>query len=176
MDDVEQTQKMIPFITCEISLCQYVCELVLGVNGLKLHDSSLETPSFRQPLIAIPLLSVFVFLLLSSPFRPTGAPLMVLSFSGIDVSIVFWSSYFLTIFFMRVQLCLFILFALYLDCTQRRVVFNCSESRSRVLDIRSRLSSSSVSFIDRTTSSHFINALNIFSSKGNDQEVLENPK
>ena len=32
MADVEPTQKMIPFITCEISLCQYVCELVLGVN------------------------------------------------------------------------------------------------------------------------------------------------
>ena len=32
MADVEQTQKMVPFITCEISLCQYVCELVLGVN------------------------------------------------------------------------------------------------------------------------------------------------
>ena len=32
MADVEQIQKMIPFITCEISLCQYVCELVLGVN------------------------------------------------------------------------------------------------------------------------------------------------
>ena len=32
MADVEQTQKMIPFITCEISLCQYVCDLVLVVN------------------------------------------------------------------------------------------------------------------------------------------------
>ena len=32
MADVEQTQKMIPFITCEISLGQSVCELVLGVN------------------------------------------------------------------------------------------------------------------------------------------------
>ena len=31
MADVEETQKMVPFITCEISLCQYVCELVLGV-------------------------------------------------------------------------------------------------------------------------------------------------
>ena len=29
-------QKMIPFITCEIALCQYVCELVLGVNVLDL--------------------------------------------------------------------------------------------------------------------------------------------
>ena len=36
MDDVEQTQKMIPFITCEISLCQYVSELVLGVNAFDL--------------------------------------------------------------------------------------------------------------------------------------------
>ena len=34
MSNVKQTQKMIPFITCEISLCQYVCELVLGVNVL----------------------------------------------------------------------------------------------------------------------------------------------
>ena len=32
MADVEQTQTMIPFITCEISLGQYVCELVFGVN------------------------------------------------------------------------------------------------------------------------------------------------
>ena len=32
MADVEQTQKMIPFITCEIPLGQYVCELVFGVN------------------------------------------------------------------------------------------------------------------------------------------------
>ena len=32
MADVEQTEKMIPFITCEVSLRQYVCELVFGVN------------------------------------------------------------------------------------------------------------------------------------------------
>ena len=32
MADVERTQKMIPFVTCEISLGQYVCELVFGVN------------------------------------------------------------------------------------------------------------------------------------------------
>ena len=36
MADVEQTQKMIPFITCEISLCQYVCELVFDVNEFDL--------------------------------------------------------------------------------------------------------------------------------------------
>ena len=29
---LKKTQKMIPFITCEISLCQFVCELALGVN------------------------------------------------------------------------------------------------------------------------------------------------
>ena len=35
MDNVEQTQKMIQFITCEIFLGQYVCELVFvdGVIG-----------------------------------------------------------------------------------------------------------------------------------------------
>ena len=32
MANVEQTQKMVPLITCEISLCQYVCELVFGVH------------------------------------------------------------------------------------------------------------------------------------------------
>ena len=30
--DIEQIEKIIPFITCEIALCQYVCELVIGVN------------------------------------------------------------------------------------------------------------------------------------------------
>ena len=32
MANIEQGQQMIPFITCEIPLCQDVCELVLGVN------------------------------------------------------------------------------------------------------------------------------------------------
>ena len=32
MANVKQTQKMIPFITCEISFGQYVCELVFGVD------------------------------------------------------------------------------------------------------------------------------------------------
>ena len=32
MADVEQTQKMIPFTTCEISLSPHVCELVFGVD------------------------------------------------------------------------------------------------------------------------------------------------
>ena len=32
MVNVEQTQKMIPFITCETSLGQYVCELDFGVR------------------------------------------------------------------------------------------------------------------------------------------------
>ena len=40
MADVEQTQKMIPFITCEISLGQYVCELVFGVNVFDLDLGS----------------------------------------------------------------------------------------------------------------------------------------
>ena len=36
MANVTQTQNMIPFITCEISLGQCVCELVFGVNGFDL--------------------------------------------------------------------------------------------------------------------------------------------
>ena len=46
MDDVEQTQKMIPFITCEISLCQYVCELVFGVNVFDL-DFGVQIDSIK---------------------------------------------------------------------------------------------------------------------------------
>ena len=49
MADVEQTQKMIPFITCEISLCQYVCELVLGVNEFNL-DLGVQIDSIKQPI------------------------------------------------------------------------------------------------------------------------------
>ena len=48
MANVEQTQKMVPLITCEISLCQYVCELVFGVNvfdlGLGVHIDSIKQP------------------------------------------------------------------------------------------------------------------------------------
>ena len=41
MANVKQTQKMIPFITCEISLGQYVCELVFGVD---VFDLDLKSP------------------------------------------------------------------------------------------------------------------------------------
>ena len=36
MADVKQMEKMVPLITCEIALCQNVCELVFGVNVLDL--------------------------------------------------------------------------------------------------------------------------------------------
>ena len=49
MADVEQTQKMIPFITCEISLCQYVCELVFGGNLFDL-DLGVQIDSVKQPI------------------------------------------------------------------------------------------------------------------------------
>ena len=49
MADVEQTQKMIPSITCEIPLCQYVCELVLGVNVFDL-DLGVQIDSIKQPI------------------------------------------------------------------------------------------------------------------------------
>ena len=40
---------MIPFITCEISLGQYVCELVLGVNVFDL-DLGVQIDSIKQPI------------------------------------------------------------------------------------------------------------------------------
>ena len=49
MADVEQTHKMIPFITCEISLCQYVCDLVLGVNVSNLNPG-IQLVSFQQSI------------------------------------------------------------------------------------------------------------------------------
>ena len=49
MADVEQRQKMIPFITCEVSLYQHVCELVLGVNVFEL-DLGVQVDSIKQPV------------------------------------------------------------------------------------------------------------------------------
>ena len=49
MANVEQTQKMIPFITCEISLCQYVCELVFGINVFD-SDCGVQIDSIEQPI------------------------------------------------------------------------------------------------------------------------------
>ena len=49
MAEVEQSLKMIPFITCEISLCQYVSELVFGVNVFDL-DFGVQIDSIKQPI------------------------------------------------------------------------------------------------------------------------------
>ena len=43
------TKKMIPFITCEISLSQHVCELPLGVNVFDL-DLGIQIDSIKQPI------------------------------------------------------------------------------------------------------------------------------
>ena len=49
MVDVEQTQNMVPFITCEISLCKCVSELVFGVNVFDL-DFGVQINSIEQPI------------------------------------------------------------------------------------------------------------------------------
>ena len=49
MANVKQTQKMIPFITCEISLSQNVCELVFGVKVFDL-DLGVQIDSIKQPI------------------------------------------------------------------------------------------------------------------------------
>ena len=47
--DIEQTQKMIPFTTCEISLCQYVGTFVSGVNIFD-WDFGVQVDSVSQPI------------------------------------------------------------------------------------------------------------------------------
>ena len=49
MADVEQTQKMISFITCEMSLVQNVCELIFGVNVLSLNVG-IQIEPIKQPV------------------------------------------------------------------------------------------------------------------------------
>ena len=49
MANIEQSQQMIPFITCEIRLCQDVCELVLGVNIFDLN-LGVKINSIKQPI------------------------------------------------------------------------------------------------------------------------------
>ena len=49
MANIEQGQQMIPFITCEILLCQDVCKLVLGVDVFDL-DFGVQIDSIKQPI------------------------------------------------------------------------------------------------------------------------------
>ena len=51
MADVKQGQQMIPFIACEIPLCQDVCELVFGVDVFDL-DLGIQIYSIEQPMRA----------------------------------------------------------------------------------------------------------------------------
>ena len=49
MADVGQMEKIVPLITCEIVLCQYVCELVFGVDTFDLN-LWIEIDSVKQPV------------------------------------------------------------------------------------------------------------------------------
>ena len=53
MADVKQTQKMIPFITCEISLGQCVCELVFGVNVFDFWILVVQIDSIESPITTL---------------------------------------------------------------------------------------------------------------------------
>ena len=75
MADVKQTQKMIPFITCEIHPCQYVCELVFGVDvfdldfGSKLilsNNQSKATLWFLETCLMVRLLPFMIILITAS--------------------------------------------------------------------------------------------------------------
>ena len=49
MANIKQGQQMIPFITCEIPLCQDVCQLVLSVDVFDL-DLWIKINSTEQPI------------------------------------------------------------------------------------------------------------------------------
>ena len=49
MANFKQNQQMIPFITCEIPLCQDVCNLVLGGDVFDL-DLGIQINSIEQPI------------------------------------------------------------------------------------------------------------------------------
>ena len=49
MANVEQTQKIVPLITCEIHLCHYVSELVFGVNIFDLAVG-VQIDSIKPPI------------------------------------------------------------------------------------------------------------------------------
>ena len=49
MAAVEQMKKIVPLITCEVPFCQYVCELVFGVDMLDL-DFGIQIDSVKQPI------------------------------------------------------------------------------------------------------------------------------
>ena len=49
MADVLQMEKIVPLITCEVAVCQYVCKLVFGVDVLDLN-LGVQINSFKQPI------------------------------------------------------------------------------------------------------------------------------
>ena len=49
MANIKQGQQMIPFITCEIPLCQDVCKLILGVDVFDLN-LGVKINSIKQPI------------------------------------------------------------------------------------------------------------------------------
>ena len=51
MADVQQTEKMVPLITCEVPVCQHVCELVFAVDVLDLN-LRIQLNSVKQPVLS----------------------------------------------------------------------------------------------------------------------------
>ena len=73
--DVEQTQKMIPFVTCQVSFGHYLCELVFGVDvfdldlGVKLilsNNHSRATLWVLETCLIVGLLPFMVILITAS--------------------------------------------------------------------------------------------------------------
>ena len=49
MADVEQMKKIVPFVTCEVTFGQSVCELMIGVN-VSILNFRIMINSVKQPI------------------------------------------------------------------------------------------------------------------------------
>ena len=72
MANVKQIQQMIPLITCEIPLCQDVCELAFGVDvfdlNLRVQINSIEQPTLwvLETCLIVGLLPLIIILITAS--------------------------------------------------------------------------------------------------------------
>ena len=82
--DVEQTKKIVPFVTGEVSFCQYVCDLVFDVNidSVKQPIQSNSVGSWRLIVGLLPLIIILMTASLSSNTYNIATDWELLMFKG----------------------------------------------------------------------------------------------
>ena len=70
IQNVEQTKKMVPFVTCETLFGQHVSELAFGVNkfdlDLRFQVDSVEQPTNQAQVRHLPIMIILITAALSS--------------------------------------------------------------------------------------------------------------